>query len=189
MPQISVSAGRPRIVDETSQADGHGAATRAATPPHAAGSLRTDPCRNAQVAPKIRTASDDFEHRRACLLIRGCSRARRVPDRARNRGERRSLPDKLIRPPTWEQAGSGGGPNDLLSSGSRGLDHWPRGVLQSSTGVAMGPSWPWRLPSSYEYLAAVHPTTSAPPPRSMLSWGRSTARRWWSSSLRKSTAK
>src|SRR5215831_389394 len=34
------------------------------------------------------------------------ARARSVPDWAANQGEQRSLPDKLIRAPTWEQAGS-----------------------------------------------------------------------------------
>src|SRR5262249_1714991 len=63
-PQASDSAGSRVIADETSQADGH----RAATPPHDVGPLRTDPGRNAQAEPKIRTASDDFEQRGACLL-------------------------------------------------------------------------------------------------------------------------
>jgi hypothetical protein len=40
-----------------------------------------------------------------------------VPDRAVNRGEPRSLTDKLIQPPNWERAGSGGGPDDLLATG------------------------------------------------------------------------
>src|SRR5262249_58754301 len=36
-------------------------------------------------------------------------RARCVPDRTVNQGEQRALTDKLTRPPTWEQPGSGGG--------------------------------------------------------------------------------
>ena len=47
--------------------------------------------------------------------------------------------------------------SDLLEQWLKAYDHWPGegNVLHSSTGVAMGPSWPWRLLSSYEYLAAV----------------------------------
>jgi hypothetical protein len=45
-------------------------------------------------------------------------RARSVPDGAVNRSEQRSLAAKLIGLPSWEQAGSGDGRNDLLSSRS-----------------------------------------------------------------------
>jgi len=43
-----------------------------------------------------------------------CLHARCVPDRAVNRGKQRSLTDKLIRPPTWDWAGSGGDQDGLL---------------------------------------------------------------------------
>src|SRR5262249_2331549 len=48
---------------------------------------------------------------------RSMARARYVPDWAVNQGDQRSLPDNLIRAPTWEQAGSGGDRDDLLSLG------------------------------------------------------------------------
>jgi len=37
------------------------------------------------------------------LRTAASGRARYVPDSAANQGEQRSLPDKLIRPPTWDR--------------------------------------------------------------------------------------
>src|SRR5262249_30759290 len=61
-------------------------------------------------------------------------RARCVPDRAVNRGKQRSLTDKLIRPPTWEQAGTGGDQDGLLSSRPRQFDFGPGRFPQCAHG-------------------------------------------------------
>ena len=78
--QVTESAGGRATAPQTSQADGHGAATQAATPLSDVGPPWTDPLGNAQVAPKIRTASDGFDHPRDRLLIRG-SRVRALEGR------------------------------------------------------------------------------------------------------------
>src|SRR5215471_10702476 len=65
-------------------------------------------------AIRIRTRSKDLPTVTAWPLLRS-GLARCVPDSRVNQGEQRSLPDRPIRSPTWDQAGSAADHDGLLS--------------------------------------------------------------------------
>jgi hypothetical protein len=116
------------ICSTAAMTDGHGAATRVATPPHLLGRRHIGSTVVSQLRRVARTDSDGIGDGGACLLIHGSSRARRVPDRAANHRRSRLLTGKSQAPVTCGSAGGPAACDDLLSSGSHKDAAHPRGT-------------------------------------------------------------